>query len=64
VAFCTNGYWEIGEFKMPCYAEQYHLNSYTIIFNLTLFHRVPFFSNLKGSTPKDLTTVRLKKDID
>jgi len=49
---------------MPCYAEDYHLNAYTIIFNLTLFHRVPFFSNLKSSYPKDMTTVKLKKDID
>ncbi len=64
VVFCTTGSWEIGDFKVPCYADDYHLNTYTIIFNLTLFHRVPFFSNLKGAYPKDMTTVKLKKDID
>jgi len=25
---------------------------------------VPFFSSIKGSYPKDLTTIKLKKDID
>jgi hypothetical protein len=64
VVFCTNGYWEIGEFRFPCFAEKYHLNTYTIIFNLTLFHKVPFFSNFKEAYPKDMTTVKLKKDID
>lgn len=64
VVFCTTGYWEIGDYKLPCYADTYHMNAYTIIFNLTLFHRVPFFSNLKGAYPKDMTTVKLKMDID
>ena len=64
VIFCTDGFWKYENFKLPCSAENYHMNTYTIIFNLTLFHRVPFFSNLKGSYPKDMSTVRLKKDID
>lgn len=64
VIFCTDGYWSYQDYKIPCSADSYHLNTYTIIFNLTLFHRVPFFSNLKGSYPKDMATVRLKKDID
>lgn len=64
MVFCTTGYWEIGEFQLPCSADNYHMNAYTIIFNLTLFHRVPFFSNLKGSYPKDMATVKLKMDID
>lgn len=64
VVFCTNGSWQMSNMELPCYGEHYHLNSYTIIYNFTLFHRVPFFSSLKGSYPKDLTTVRLKRDID
>lgn len=54
----------INDVSVPCYAEEYHLNTYTIVFNLSLFHRVPFFSDLRMPYPKDLTTVKLKKDID
>ena len=64
VVFCTTGSWQISNIELPCYGEDYHLNSYTIIFNFTLFHRVPFFNSLKLSYPKDLTTVRLKRDLD
>lgn len=40
------------------------MNSYTIIFNLTLNHRAALLSNYKGAAPKDMVTVRLKRDID
>jgi hypothetical protein len=49
---------------VPCFAEDYHLNFYTIIYNLSLFHRVPYLGNLKESYPKDYVTVKLKYDID
>lgn len=64
VVFCTNESWQINDTKIPCYAEHYHLNTYSIVFNLSLFHRVPFFSGLSLSYPKDMVTVRLKKDLD
>ena len=64
IVFCTNTSWRINDTQVPCYAEDYHLNTYSIVFNLSLFHRVPFFSDLRMAYPKDMVTVRLKKDID
>ena len=64
VVFCTSGSWQLQNVNIPCYGEKYHVNSYTIIYNFTLFHRVPFFNSLKGAYPKDLTTIRLKRDLD
>lgn len=64
VVFCTNSTWSVKDVQIPCYGNEYHLNSYTLIFNLSLFHRVPFFSDLRLAYPKDMPTLRLKKDID
>lgn len=64
VVFCTDGYWNINGTLIPCAAEEMHMNSYTIIFNLTLNHRAALLSNYKGAAPKDMVTVRLKRDVD
>lgn len=46
VVFCT-GRWEVQDnFSVPCYADHYHLNFYTIIYNLTLFFKTPYLGNL------------------
>lgn len=62
--FCSNSTIRVGDFDIPCYAEDYHLNFYTIIYNLSLFHRVPYLGDLKTGYPKDYVTVKLKYDID
>lgn len=64
VVFCTNSTWRVGNVDVPCYAEDFHLNFYTIVYNMSLYHRVPYMSNLKDSYPKDYVTIKLKKDID
>jgi hypothetical protein len=64
LVFCSNSSIRVGEVEVPCFAEDYHLNFYTIIYNLSLFHRVPYLGNMKESYPKDFVTVKLKYDID
>lgn len=64
LVFCSNSSWKVGNVEVPCWAEDYHLNFYTIVYNLSLFHRVPYMGNLKESYPKDLVTTKLKLDID
>lgn len=64
IVFCTNATWRVNNVDVPCYAEDYHLNFYTIIYNLSLYHRIPYMGNLKDSYPKDYVTIKLKKDID
>ena len=54
----------MGDLDIPCYAEDFHLNFYTLIYNLSLYHRVSYMGNLKESYPKDFVTVKLKYDID
>lgn len=49
---------------MPCWGEDLHLNFYILVYNLSLFHRVPYMGNIKESYPKDLVTLKLKYDID
>lgn len=64
VIFCTSR-WQISDnFSVPCYADNYHMNFYTIIYNITLFYRTPYLANLRESYPKDKVVVRLKRDID
>jgi hypothetical protein len=64
VVFCSDSTWQVGNTSVPCFAEDYHLNFYTIVYNLSLFHKVPYMSNLKIAYPKDLVTLKLKLDID
>jgi hypothetical protein len=45
--FCSNSSINVGGLDIPCYAEDYHLNFYTIVYNLSLFHRVPYLGNMK-----------------
>lgn len=45
--FCSNSSWNVGQFEVPCYANDYHLNFYTIVYNLSLFHKTPYMGNLK-----------------
>lgn len=45
--FCSNSSIKVGDVEIPCFAEEYHLNFYTIIYNLSLFHRVPYLGNMK-----------------
>lgn len=40
------------------------MNFYTILYNVSLNHRSPYMGNLKESYPKDLVTIKLKKDVD
>ncbi len=49
---------------MPCYSDNYHLNFYAIMFNMTLFKRTAIFSNWKNVHPKDTVVLKLKHDID
>ena len=64
VVFCSDSNWVIGNMSVPCYADDYHLNFYTIVYNLSLFHRIPYMGNLRESYPKDPVTLKLKLDID
>lgn len=64
IIFCTNSSWRINNMFVPCYANEYHLNFYTILYNISLNHRTPYMGNLKEAYPKDMVTVKLKKDID
>ena len=64
LVFCSNSSWKVGDVHIPCYAEDYHLNFYTIVYNLSLFHKTPYMGNLKLAYPKDLVTLKLKLDVD
>ncbi len=47
VIFCTDSQWNIFNYSVPCYANDYHLNFYTILYNVSLNHRSPYMGNLK-----------------
>jgi hypothetical protein len=47
VVFCTNSSWKVNGADIPCYANDYHLNWYTILYNVSLNHRSPYMGNLK-----------------
>jgi hypothetical protein len=64
IIFCTDSTWKVNGMTIPCYADDYHLNFYTILYNVSLNHRSPYMGNLKESYPKDLVTIKLKQDID
>jgi len=64
VIFCTSRY-EINEnLSIPCFADNYHMNFYTIVYNISLFYRTPYLANLRESYPKDKVVMKLKQDID
>ena len=62
--FCTTESIRYGNISVPCYVDYYHINYYTIYINVSLFHTVPYFSDLKTPYPKDEVNLKLKMDID
>ena len=64
LVFCGEGGWKVGQFEVPCQADHLHLNTYTIIYNMSLFHQVPYMSGIQKQYQKDPVTLKLKYDID
>jgi hypothetical protein len=47
IIFCTSR-WQLNEnISIPCYADNHHMNFYTILYNITLFYKTPYLANIK-----------------